>query len=116
MLSKLKSEELMKMKCTQCKNEMKKVRFDVGYGIEVDSLHCDKCGFNMTEDKKLSGALAELREQMSKEVKIVRVGTGLGVRLTNEIVKSYNLRRGENVLLKPEVDGVKLFIEHSRGN
>ncbi len=91
---------------------MEKVKFDIGYGIEVDSLHCKNCGFNITEDKKLSKAIGELREQMSKEVKIVRVGTGLGVRLTNEIVKNYDLSPGENVLLKPEVDGIKLVIEH----
>ena len=66
------------MKCTQCKSEMEKVQFDVGYGISVDSLHCEKCGFNITQDKKLKNALSTLREQMSKPVKLVRIGTGIG--------------------------------------
>lgn len=100
------------MKCTQCKSEMEKWKFDVGYGIEVDSLHCKKCGFNITEDNKLDKALAVLREQLSKEVKVVQIGTGLGIRFSNEIVKSYGLEAGENVLLKPEVDGVKVVVEH----
>lgn len=91
---------------------MEKMKFDVGYGIEVESLHCSNCGFNITEDKKLKTAMSELRNQMSKEVKVVKIGTGLGVRLTNDIVKSYNLKQGENILLKPEVDGVKLVVEH----
>ena len=85
--------------------------FDVGYGIEVESIHCKKCGFNITDDAKLTKALAELRQQMSKEVKIVHVGAGLGVRLPNEIVKNYNLKAGEEVLLKPEADGIKLVVE-----
>ncbi len=58
------------MNCAQCKVEMEKVTFDVGYGIEVDSLHCKKCGFNVTGDKKLDQAMADLRSQMSKEIKI----------------------------------------------
>lgn len=103
---------MIKMKCTQCKSGMEKMKFDVGYGIEVDSLHCKKCGFNITEDNKLNKALTELREQMSKEVKIVQVGTGLGVRFSNEMVKSYGFEAGENVLLKPEVDGVKVVVGH----
>lgn len=99
------------MKCTQCKSEMKKVQFDVGYGITVDSLHCQKCGFNVTQDKKLKNALGALREQMSKPVKLVRIGTGIGVRFTNDVVKNYGLKAGEKVLLKPEMDGIKFVVE-----
>ena len=97
-------------KCPQCKTELKKVKFDVGYGIDVESLHCEKCGFNITEDNKLKKAITSLREQMAKEIKVVKVGTGLGVRFPNEIVKSFNLRKGEEILLKPELDGVKLVV------
>ena len=45
---------------------------------------------------------------MSKEIKIVKVGPGLGVRLPNEVVKSYKLKKGEEIVLKPEFDGIKL--------
>lgn len=102
------------MKCTQCKAEMEKVTVDIGYGIEVDSLHCEQCGFNVTEDKKLDQALANLRVQMSKEVKVVRVGTGLGVRIPNEMVKNYHLEAGEEILMKPEMDGIKLRVLSNR--
>lgn len=100
----------MTEKCPQCKLTLKKVIFDIGYGINVESLHCDHCGFNITEDNKLQGALSSLREQMTKEIKIIKIGTGLGVRFPNEVVKSFNLRKGKEVLLKPEVDGVKLVV------
>lgn len=95
-------------KCPQCKTSLEKVKFDIGYGVEVESLHCRKCGFNITEDNRLKTAISSLREQMSKEVKIVKVGTGLGVRLPNEVVKSYKLKKGEEIILKPEFDGIKL--------
>ncbi len=90
---------------------MESVKFDIGYEIEVDSLHCRNCGFNLTKDEKLNAALTELRSRMSKEVTLIRVGTGVGVRLTNDLVKSYHLQAGEKVLLKPEVDGIKVVVE-----
>ena len=90
---------------------MKKVLFDIGYGINVESLHCDECGFNITKDEKLKGALTSLREQMAKEVKVIKVGTGLGVRFPNDIVKSFHLQKGKELLIKPELDGVKLVVE-----
>ena len=62
------------------------------------------------KDKKLKNAIGALREQMSKPVKLVRIGTGIGVRFTNEVVKNYHLKAGEKVLLKPEMDGIKFVI------
>lgn len=96
-------------KCPQCRVNLEKVKFDIGYGVEVDSLHCKKCGFNLTEDNRLKTAISSLREQMSKEIKIVKIGSGLGVRFPNEIVKNYKLKGGEEIILKPEFDGLKLI-------
>lgn len=97
-------------KCPQCKSVLKKVVFDAGYGVNVESLHCIKCGFNITKDDKLKTALASLKEKMAKEVRIIKVGTGLGLRFPNEIVKSFKLRKGGEIYLKPEIDGFKLVI------
>lgn len=98
-------------KCPQCKSKLKKVVFDVGYGVNVESLHCNKCGFNITKDNKLKKAISSLKEQMAKEIKVIRVGTGLGVRFPNEIVKNFSLKKGEDILLKPDIDGIKLVVE-----
>ena len=97
------------MKCPSCKSIMEKVKFDIGYGIEADSLHCVNCGFNVTNDKVLNKALMSLREQMSKEVKVIEIGAGLGIRFPNEIVKNFKLRKGEEMLVKPEGKGLKLI-------
>lgn len=97
-------------KCPQCKTSLEKVKFDIGYGVGVESLHCKKCGFNITENNKLKGALSSLREHMAKEIKVIKIGTGLGVRFPNDIVKSFKIKKGKEVLLKPEVDGVKLVV------
>ncbi|MFH0752162.1 MAG: AbrB/MazE/SpoVT family DNA-binding domain-containing protein [archaeon] len=89
---------------------MEKMKFDIGYNIEVDSLHCKNCEFNVTDDKKLNEALSELRKKMSKDIKLIRIGEGLGIRLPNDIVKSYNLKKGRIVSLTSEEDGLKIVI------
>jgi hypothetical protein len=53
-------------------------------------------------------AISSLKEQMSKETKVVQIGAGLGIRFPNEIVKVLNIHKGENILIKPETDGIKL--------
>jgi len=95
-------------KCPQCQSRLKEVSFDLGYGMEIDSLHCRKCGFNITKDTALRKTLNHMRAQMNKQIKIVRVGNGLGVRIPNEFVKTYKFKKGEGVLLKPELGGIKL--------
>jgi len=103
-------QSIAALRCPQCKSRLKKVMFDIGYGINIESLHCEKCGFNITEDSKLKDALSSLRKQMTKEIKIIKVGSGLGIRFPNHVVKSFNLRKGEKILLKPDADGVKLVV------
>jgi|SRR3989344_7386032 len=100
----------MGKKCPQCKNALKNVVFDVGYGVKVDSLHCERCGFNITDDNVLKKAIFALKENIAKEVKVIKVGTGLGLRFPNEIVKGFGIKRGEEVLLKPEEGGIKVVI------
>lgn len=97
------------MKCPECKSKMEKIKFDVGYGIEVNSLHCKECGFNITNEEVLNKAIIDLKEQMVKEVKIIEIGTGLGIRFPNEIVKSLKLKKGEEIIIKPEKGGLKLI-------
>ena len=99
----------VKMKCPNCKNEMERVKFDMGYGIETNSLHCGKCGFNITDEKALNKALELLKEKMAKEVKIIEIGTGLGIRFPNDIVKNLKLKKGEELIVKPEGNGLKII-------
>ena len=95
-------------KCPKCKNEIKKVVFEVGYGIQVPSLHCDSCGFNITENKSLENAIKTLKENMAKEIRVIQIGNGLGIRIPNEIVKNLKIHKGDEILLKPEMDGLKI--------
>ena len=98
------------MKCPQCHKEMKKKVFDVGYDVEVNSLNCSSCEFNVTDETVLDQAMDRLKEQMTKEIKIIEIGAGLGIRFPNEVVKQLKLKKGEEIKMKPEKDGIKLVI------
>jgi len=100
------------MKCPQCKTNLEEIKFDIGYGINVESKHCKKCGFNVTDDKKMKKALIAFKKQSSKEVKVVRIGNGLGIRFPNEVAKGLKLKKGMDVLLMPEEKGIKIVCEN----
>ena len=87
---------------------MKETTFDIGYNLEVNSLHCAQCGFNVTEEQALEKVINKLQDQMAKEVKIIEIGAGLGIRFPNEIIKYFKLKKGGEILVKPEKDGLKL--------
>ena len=97
------------MKCPKCKAQMKEATFDIGYNLEVNSLHCAKCGFNITEEQALNKALESLKNEMAKEVKVIEIGTGLGIRFPNQVVKQFKLKKGEEIVVKSEKDGLKLI-------
>lgn len=100
-------------KCSQCKSLLEEKKFDIGYGIQVATLHCRKCGFNLTDEKVLNKAMSSLHDRMSRETKIIRVGSGLGVRIPNELAKNYRLKNGEGIIIKPETDGIKLIVSET---
>lgn len=90
---------------------MKKIVFDVGYSTNIESLHCEKCGFNVTEKGKLESSMNTLKQQMTKQVKIIKVGTGLGMRFPNDLVKNMNMKKGKGLILEPDNEGIHLKIE-----
>ena len=87
------------MRCNNCGNEMEKVKYDVGFGVEVDSYTCSNCHHNFTDEKVLDKAMEAMREKMAIKVKLLKVGTGVGIRLPNEVVKNMGLKTGEEVEL-----------------
>jgi len=90
------------MKCGNCGEKMEKVKYDVGFGIMVDSFTCPNCHHNFTDEKILDEAMEKMRERMAIKVKILRVGTGIGIRFPNEIAQKMRLKTGQEVELIPK--------------
>lgn len=53
--------------CPQCKGSMKEIIFDIRYGLEVNALHCARCGFNRTEEQALNNTVDKLKKHMVLE-------------------------------------------------
>ncbi len=98
------------MNCPQCTKSMQDVVVDVGFGISVASRRCGACGFHVTDDTKLNAALGVLRQQLAKDVSLVQVGNGVGIRFPNTIVDLLLLKKGQRVHLVPERDGIRVVV------
>ena len=85
------------MKCGNCGEKMEKVKYDVGFGIVVDSFTCPNCHHNFTDEKILDEAMEKMRKRMAIRVKVLKVGTGIGIRIPNEVVQKLRLRSGQEV-------------------
>lgn len=97
-------------KCRQCGNELREIKYNVGYGLDIETLHCDKCRFNVTEPKKLKQTIRELRDRMSKKVKVVSVGEGVGIRFPKEFVENYKIKKGAFLTIEPENNEIKILV------
>lgn len=97
-------------KCPQCKNDMVSWKYDIGKGVTVHSLHCTKCQFNITPEKHLASAIATLHERTKKNVRIVAIGDGLGIRFPKELVDEYKIKKGANVKVKPGKNGIEIVL------
>ncbi len=80
---------------------MEKVKYDVGFGIVVDSFTCSNCHHNFTDEKLLDEAMEKMRGKMAIRVKILRIGTGIGIRIPNEIAQKMKLKTGQEVEIIP---------------
>lgn len=89
------------MKCGNCGNRMEKVRYDVGFGIMVDSYTCSNCHHNFTDEKVLDDAMEKMRERMAIRIKILKVGSGVGIRIPNEVARKLKLKTGKEVEIIP---------------
>jgi len=84
--------------------------YDIGKGVTVRSLHCTKCQFNITPEKHLSSAIAKLRERTKKNVRIVAIGDGLGIRFPKAFVDEYKIKKGASVRVKPGKKGIEIVL------
>lgn len=85
------------MKCPNCEGKMEKVKYDVGFGVVIDSFTCSECRYNVTDEKTLDKAMEKMRERMAIRVKVLRIGTGIGIRFPNDIVEDMKLKSGQEV-------------------
>lgn len=89
-------------KCPKCKSQIKKVNVKVaGAKHKVISYQCPKCSYFEFEPKSSKKVIQELRETPLKiKQKIIKLSQDrLGIYLNRDIIKSLNLKSGEEILV-----------------
>ena len=101
---------IKRKKCEECGGNIiiKKVPYSI-YEVEVGKFMaevCQKCGeicFNEEESKKITKKTKEMGLfSLETKTKIGQVGDALDVRFSKKLEKVLNLKKGKEVLVRPE--------------
>jgi hypothetical protein len=90
------------MKCPNCSSDLRKVEVKVfGANSKAISYQCPKCEYFAFEPKSSGKVLGELRETPLKiKHKIVKLSQErIGIYFNSNIVRSLNLKKGEEIRL-----------------
>ena len=98
-------------KCPICENgtlrkgKVEEEMFGVALG-RYDAEICDKCGESFLDQDAMHEIEAKAKELglwgLAKNMKVIKSGNSLSVRIPAKIANFLNLEEGENVLLYPE--------------
>ena len=98
-------------KCPMCeKGVLKKKKIEEKmFGMSLGKFTaevCDKCGESFLDEEAMKKIELKAKELgiwgMAKNIKIVKTGNSLSLRIPAKIARFLNLNEGENVLLYPE--------------
>ena len=99
------------MKCPKCNTILKEIKVNVEGAVnKVTSYQCPKCNYFEFEQESSRKVIEELRETPLKiKQKIIKLSEDrLGIYFNSNIIRSLNLKKGEEIIIKPELDGIKL--------
>jgi len=101
----------MMTKCPMCdkgilkKGKVEEEMFGISLG-KYDAEICDECGESFLSQDAVQKMEAKAKELgiwgLAKNMKVVKSGNSLSVRIPAKIAHFLNLKEGENVLLYPE--------------
>lgn len=89
-------------KCPECKSGMKKINVKVAGALhKAISYQCPKCGYFEFESNSAKKVVEELRETPLKiKQKVIKLSQDrLGMYFNKDVVRSLNLKKGEEVLV-----------------
>ena len=106
-------------KCPMCdkgtlkKGKVEEEMFGISLG-KYDAEICDKCGESFFDQDAVQKMEAKAKELgiwgLAKNMKVVKSGNSLSVRIPAKIARFLNLKEGENVLLYPDGEN-KIVVE-----
>lgn len=95
--------------CSECKGKMVELKAKTPEGVEYDYFICEMCGEEIIKVNKLHAVPQKHKLMKRYNTKISKWGTGLGIKIPNELVKKYNLKDNETVTIISEKEGIKII-------
>lgn len=89
------------MKCPQCNKELKEILVKVhGADSKAVSYQCPACGYFSFDSASAQKVIDEVRSPLKMKQNIVSISQNrLGLYLNNDIIRSLDLKKGEEVLI-----------------
>jgi len=90
-----------KMNCPKCGSKLKEAKVKVEGAVKkVTSLQCPKCDYFSFEEKSAKEVIEELKSPLTIKQKIIKLSQDrLGLYFNKDIIRSLNLKSGEEVYL-----------------
>jgi len=90
------------MKCPNCSHGLRKIKVKIqDANTPVDSYQCKECGYFSFEEKSINKAIEEIKVKeapLQMKQKIIKLSQNrLGIYWNKDIVRSLNLKAGEEV-------------------
>ena len=104
----LRSRNKMK-RCMICQGPLKEEHAKMPDGVPYTFYRCRKCGNEVLDMEQLHAVAEKYRILKKYHIKLSRWGVSLGLRIPKEVAKQYGFGEGQEVLLIPEKEGVKLI-------
>ena len=96
-------------RCTECKGEMKELTANTPEGVTYRYFRCGKCGEEIVDMKQLHNVAQKYRDMKTFRAKITKWGMSLGIRIPKELVKKYQFKDDEEVMIIPDEKGIKII-------
>lgn len=77
-------------------------------GVAYSYYKCGNCGEEIVDMKQLHSVAEKYRAMKRYSAKLSKWGLSLGLRIPKELVRKYNLKQEEEVIIVPEKEGIKI--------
>ena len=95
-------------KCSECSGEMKSLKAKTPEDIEYSYYKCKECGEEIVDMKQLHEVAESYRVLKRYHVKLSKWGLSLGLRIPKELVKKYDLKAKEEIVIIPDKKVMKI--------
>ena len=94
--------------CSECKEKMVEENAKTPEGVGYKYFKCGGCGEEIVDMKQLHNVADKYRVMKKYHVKLSKWGLSIGLRIPKELIKKYDFKDDEEVMIIPEAKGIRI--------